>query len=59
MSRAATKAEEIAEHMMLGKATVDKLEVIEDVDERMEDVENITNPRMAVMLVMYVNTFRV
>ena len=44
---------------MLGEATVDKLEVIEDVDERMEDVENITKPRMAVMLVMYVNTVRV
>ena len=50
-ARAATKAAEIAEEMMLGKATIEKLEAIEDNDKRVEAVGNITKPRMAAMLV--------
>ena len=40
-ARAATKAAEISEEMMLGKATIEKLEAIEDNDKRVEAVTNI------------------
>ena len=52
----ATKAEEIAEHITLGKAIVGKLEAVEDDDERLGAVGNIIKPRVADMLVVYINT---
>ena len=51
-----TKMAEISDQMTLGKATVDKLEDIEDDDKRVEAVGKLTNPRMEVMLVMCGNT---
>ena len=57
-ARAVTKAAEIAEQMPLGKATVDKLEAIED-NKKLEAVGNLTNPRMVEMLAMYRNTVKV
>ena len=58
MVRSTTKAEEIINQMTLGKASVEKLEVIEDDDERVEAVKNLTKPRIAEMFVMYGNNFR-
>ena len=45
--------------MMLGKATVEKIEAIEDDDVRVEAVGNFTKLRMAAMLAMCRNTVRV
>ena len=57
--RAAAKAADIAEQMTLGEPTVDKLEAIEEDDERLESMGNITKPSMEEMLMMYGETFRV
>ena len=54
-----TKEAEISELMTLGRATVDKFEAIEDNDERVEAGVNLTDPRMAEMLLRYGNTVRV
>ena len=59
MARAATKAEDITKKMMLGKATVDKIEDIKEDANIVKTVGNLTKPRMAAMLVMYGNTVRV
>ena len=56
---AATKAADISEQMTLGKATVEKLEAIEDNGERVEAVGNINKPRTTATLVMNVNNVRV
>ena len=45
--------------MTLEKATVEKLEAIEDNNKRVEAVENLAKPSMAEILVMCGNTFRV
>ena len=52
------KAANIAKQMTLGKATVDKLDAIEQNKKIVEDVQKITNPRMAEMLVIYRKTVR-
>ena len=49
----------ISEKIMLGKATVEKLEAIEEDNERVETVGKLTKPRMEDMLVMYGNNVRV
>ena len=56
-ARASKKVEEITKQMISGKATVDKLEAIEDADERVKAVVKLKNPSMATMLVMYGETF--
>ena len=45
--------------MALGKATVEKIEAIEDDDVRVEAVGNLTKIRMSAMLVICRNTVRV
>ena len=57
--RASTKRIEISDYMTLGKATVEKLEAIEYNEKRVEAVGKLTKPRMADMLMMYGNNFRV
>ena len=42
--------------MTLGKATVQKLEAIEENDKRVYAVVNLTKPRMVDILVLYENT---
>ena len=56
-ARVATKAADIADKMTLGKATVKKIEDIEDDIERVEAVGNLNKPRMEAMLMMYGNNF--
>ena len=51
-SIAATKVAEIANQITLGRATVEKLEAIENNDNRVEAVGNITKPIIDAMLVM-------
>ena len=58
-ARAAKKAADIAKQTTLGKATVEKIEAFEDDNGRVEDVVNITKPRMSEILVIYGKTFRV
>ena len=58
-TRAATNPEEISKQMALGKATVEKIEAIEDDDVRVEAVGNLTKIRMSAMLVICRNTVRV
>ena len=53
------KAEDITKQMMLGKATVEKLEDIKEDANIVKTVGNLTKPRMASILVMYGNTVRV
>ena len=57
-ARAAKKAADIAKQTTLGKATVEKIEAFEDDNGRVEDVVNITKPRMSEMLMMYRKTAR-
>ena len=54
MARTVTKSAYIANHMTLGKATVEKLEAIEDNGKRVEAVGNTTKLRMVGILVMFV-----
>ena len=44
VARAATKAEDIAKQMTFGRATMEKLEAIEDNNKRVEAVGKLTNP---------------
>ena len=58
VARSSTKAVDISKQMMLGKATVDKIEAIEDHNKIVEAVGKRTKPSMAEMLVMYGNNTR-
>ena len=53
-----TKAAYISKKATLEKATVEKLEAIEDDNKRVEAVGKPTKPRMAEILVMYGKTVR-
>ena len=59
MSIAVTRAADIVKQMTLGKATMEKLEAIEDNKKVLEAVRNLTKPRMAAIFVMYGKTFRI
>ena len=56
VARSATKAADISKHMTLIKATVVKLEAIEDNNKRVESLGKLTQIIMAAILVMYGNT---
>ena len=49
----------IAKHMTLGKATVEKLEAVEDKYKRVAAVVNLTKTKIAAMMVTNVTTVRV
>ena len=56
--RAASKAADIANQVTLGEATVKKFEASKDNNKRVEAVGKLTKSRMAAILVMYRNNFR-